>query len=652
MRSELERLLAKYPNPKDVRNAPMLDRKGNYLREAAPEVYGFLGGAMGTAPDEFEGSVMDPNSERVALGAKYGFPIGTLAQMLPFGGGVAAGKGAVQGSKAVQRGVIKAPGGNWRSGSGSPEWALSNLKTSMPGSSFPEQIELLTKELPGFKDPTARATLQTSIDSLQRQHATNSWIDKKLKDYVKNDMATERDPVRALAERGILHFQPQPQIYGPGVNTTTARTRAGFPKEGMGQSDLAKNWEDISDRVIYPEAAGDLLRTNGNARRLDPWLTKVLPETPVHQWRTGHQTSNLGFDHLIDELRNATNPNSGLPADLLWKYSDLNKVTVPQAVERVAKINDWRVAQKAEADLMKANNAATVLHKEYPEAGMRWVELKQPKPTGKIVELKDFEDAPGLGQTQIQEALEEMAYDAGYDPGTREFLDFVEANRPVTKVKGDEARKMLEDALKYEGDIMGHCVGGYCEGVLEGRQRIFSLRDAKGQPHVTIETRAGGNNPEAFGDAEAYDAMYDAYRQAQQQGFQGDEAAFIRQAYPDKALDTIVQIKGKANRKPKDDYLPYVQDFVRSGKWSDVGDFQNAGLIRRSNLLQREQELMPELGDFLTMEEIQSMRKGQPWTPIDTDPEFAAGGLVRTTDYNPAHIDNLVAQFKEEHAYG
>jgi len=51
--------------------------------------------------------------------------------------------------------------------------------------------------------------------------------------------------------------------------------------------------------------------------------------------------------------------------------------------------------------------------------------------------------------------------------------------------------------------------------------------------------------------------------------------------------NSIVQIKGKQNAKPKEDYLPYVQDFVRSGEWSDVGDFKNTDLIRKSDLIDK-----------------------------------------------------------------
>jgi hypothetical protein len=617
MPSEIERLLAKYPNPKSVNNAPMLERKGNYLREASPELYGFLGGAMGTAPDEFEGSVLDPNSARVALGAKYGFPIGTLAQMLPFVGGVAAGKGAVRGTRGAQRGVIKGPGGNWLSGS--VEDSVKGLKRGKFGFSEPytkeqlAELEQYALENPARAGSTLESLGTTELADMREKVAMNQWVDKQLTRYIKNQMATPEDPVRALAERGVLHYTPQMQ-----TNPAPRRLYAGFPEKGFGNSDLAKAYEGSVDRAVGQGKAGNYLSDysidgSGVAEKRitdNPWLAKVPPETRVYSADGSADLKRLGgFDHLIDELRNATNPASGLPPELLLKYSSLPQVSVPQAVERVSQINAWRAAQKAEADLKRANNAATHLHKEYPE-GMRWVELKQPN-----IEAPDMTSNPG------------------YD--------------------------MLRDALKYEGDTMGHCVGGYCDKVADGSTRIFSLRDKKGQPHVTIETRP--NETSAYNrwlaaqeDPKAYKEFTDWWSANTEPGQLGDlNPAFARWA-KEKGVEIpedvprILQIKGKANRKPNDEYLPFVQDFVRSGKWSDVGDFQNAGLIKRSNLLQREQELMPELGDYLTLEEIQGMRKGQPWTPIDTDPEFAEGGLVRTNDYNPERVNQLVAQLKEE----
>ena len=44
-----------------------------------------------------------------------------------------------------------------------------------------------------------------------------------------------------------------------------------------------------------------------------------------------------------------------------------------------------------------------------------------------------------------------------------------------------------ERSLKYEGSKMNHCVGGYWNAVKSGKTVIYSLRDAKNIPHVTVE---------------------------------------------------------------------------------------------------------------------------------------------------------------------
>lgn len=77
-----------------------------------------------------------------------------------------------------------------------------------------------------------------------------------------------------------------------------------------------------------------------------------------------------------------------------------------------------------------------------------------------------------------------------------------------------------------------------------GQSNIYSLRDAKGKPSVTIETTG----------------PFDT------QGYDVDE------------LPSILQIKGKNNAAPPPEALPYIQDFIRSGKWSEVQDAGNTGL--------------------------------------------------------------------------
>lgn len=516
--------------------------------------------------------------------------------------------------------VVKPKGGNWLSGS--VEDALKGLKPRV------NTIEETPKVL------AAHGLTQEQLLAIPREERVKlyepfltpenraalgleSWIDKQLTRYVKNEMGTPEDPVRALIqERRISHLPLEDLQEGASwlpEDVAAHRRLAGFPEEGLATDPAARGWEVAADTMIRPSRAGDLLQQADRYRaeellHKDPWLAKVPPETPVH--RLYPDTHDLGFSHLLDELRNATNPNSGLPRELLLKYESLPQVSVPQAVERVAKINEWRAAQKAEADLARANNAATVLHKEYPDAGFKWVELK---------------------------AAERNA----------------------------DTEKALQDALKYEGDTMGHCVGGYCPDVLEGRSRIFSLRSAKGEPHVTIEVQPSDwyrqMKNRSIDDSKLFNAQFKA--KLAEAGLdpkgQGPEAtnlgnAVYAELFGSAPQPTIVQIKGKQNRAPNPEYLPYVQDFVKSGQWSDVGDLSNTGL-RRTRDAWNENELGKilsaghEVPEYLTPQEIQVIGEkvwpGQ-WGDVT---KYASGGSVTTqTDYDPQRIDVIVEQLRGE----
>lgn len=479
---------------------------------------------------------------------------GALTQM--------AKNAAVPATLGKQAGVIKAPGGNWLSGS--VEDALKGLKR--PEGNMARQMEAIHGQRIG------------PIPEADRADALNNFIDKQLTRYVKNDMATERDPVRALAERGTLHVDPEQlnfQVPMHGKYLEEGQT-------AVAQAPGAKAWEGASDIQIAKMNAGELLKGDNwfpdtaaisNAAERNPWLA-TKPDSEVLAVRERMMAQDLGFDHLIDELHNATNPQSGLPANLLLKPESLDRVSVPQAVEHVAKINAWREAQKAEASQALANNAATHVFKEYAEnnpKGLKWVELKSPPAKG------------------IDDLTEDQA--SWYSDYISEGVSPERALREASN-RGDST---LKDALKYEGDTMGHCVGGYCPEVLEGRSRIFSLRSAKGEPHVTIEVQ-----PQKRWNTDTIPNTEEDIGQR------------------------IVQIKGKANRKPNDEYLPFVQDFVKSGTWSDVGDLQNTGLTKHAS-------------GYLTADELRAL--GNP-------PKFAQGGPVPTT----AEIQQFYAAHKDDPA--
>lgn len=586
-------------------------------------------------------------------GGDWETPEGALAQDLATAfGGVGVGgltKPAVKGAKvvgkagleqlarAVESGhplvaaaqpmyVVKPKGGNWLAGSA--EGALKRLKTN-------QDLVRIARE----------NNIPLNEEHLDGDAAINDWVDKQLTRYVKNEMATPEDPVRALAERGVLHVDPS-EFYL--ANRTVHPSGEALQK--LGQAPMAKQWENISDNVLRDEPASALLAdrmlsTGENPHlRQNPWLAKVPPETRVNRVDRGYDvTQDLGFDHLIDELRNATNPASGLPRELLLKYESLPQVSVPQAVERVAKINEWRAAQKAQADLARANNAATVLHKEYPDKGFKWVELKPAETLNPEYELKFIQGKNG-GYWDLRKP------GAPYGHTTSTEAEAMRASN----------RQALEDALKYEGKTMGHCVGGYCPDVLEGRSRIFSLRNAKGEPHVTIEVK-----PKPPGSTESQLYYYDLANKGIASGefpvervggrvpmAEVDRVVAELKANAAKPSESIVQIKGKANRAPNPEYLPYVQDFVKSGQWSDVGDLSNAGLRRtrdawNENELKKILDAGHEVPDYLSPDEIQQLGE-KVWPGQWGKTNYAQGGAVTSGGYNPARVDEIMAQLQAE----
>src|SRR3990167_10705540 len=97
----------------------------------------------------------------------------------------------------------------------------------------------------------------------------------------------------------------------------------------------------------------------------------------------------------------------------------------------------------------------------------------------------------------------------------------------------------LSGQLAEEGNQMGHCVGGHCEGVASGEIRIFSLRDAKGKSHVTVEVEPSAG-VQHWGREENGRGQINV----------GTEERPVWKDAED-LPDNISQIKGKQNRAPE-----------------------------------------------------------------------------------------------------
>lgn len=367
--------------------------------------------------------------------------------------------------------------------------------------------------------------------------ALYDWWNKALPRYMKNEMGTPEDPLRDLATRGLLHVDRTPD-----------------------------EWSKMTSQVIRSPNLQNLLFDEKSGWKDEivaemPWLTKVPATDSVYAISPGNYR-DLEFGHVADELENALRAEqAGLPPELAVRPESLQRMSFPAAVERVGRINQFRVKQMEQAKLGAQDNPAISLFKEYADdnpMGLRWVELKAPEGT------PPYQSPYGLSHDELAAALEEPVH-----PG----------------------ESALREALKYEGDTMGHCVGGYCPDVMSGRSRIFSLRDAKGEPHVTIETAppARSATPSGIGNEHLNRKSIEAYEAGLWENMPREGRVnpyvWLQANRPDvlegmaqqlqQRPDDIIQIKGKQNRAPKDTYLPFVQDFVKSQKWGNIGDLAN-----------------------------------------------------------------------------
>jgi hypothetical protein len=423
--------------------------------------------------------------------------------------------------------------------------------------------------------------------------ALYDWWHKALPRYMKNEMATPEDPLRDLAARGLLHVDKTPD-----------------------------EWSELAGSVVNKPSLQNLLYNESSGWKDEllsemPWLAKA-PATDSLYGITPFNYRDLEFGHVADELETALRANqNGLPPELALRPESLQRMSFPAAVERVGRINQFRVKEMERAALSNMDSPAVQTFKEYADdnpMGLRWTELRSPGDNAPLPE--------------------------GWMPDGKAFYNDYTGESQL-------AHPSLQDALKYEGDTMGHCVGGYCDDVASGRSRIFSLRDAKGQPHVTIETRPGGERkalseiPRDALDEITADAMAETNAVTGPMGISMDDPRWTRTYQTNLGLkqrewvasnplpDEIIQIKGKQNAKPKDDYLPFVQDFVKSQNWANIGDMQNTGLVR-----------LPD-GRYITGQQAEEIISAIPET-TEMVRAFASSEMVPMRRvYDPTGLDRL-----------
>ena len=606
-----------------TRSADILTNAASFV---APPMWGYEGGqSLGRAYDAAKQGDYGTAAIEGGLGA---------LNLLPALPGAKVLAKATEGMPAGL--AIKPVGGQWLSGNRGPksvgEFRARDDAINLSPESIQRKRDITDAHRRAYEaEPTEtnRRLMETSravLEGAERHAAVNNWIDSNLQNYLRKQMGTPNDPVLKLAEEGVLHmpYRDVPLM----SDVSRAREIAGFPALGTATTDLGRMWETLTDAQIASIDAGTLrdpkamreifdqrmamdqnLRGNrvpgqpetleeksrawdwGSApaivqsiREKNPWLEKLNPDEMVYRMRNrGDLGETLGVDHIIDVLREDMAAGRIRP-------EQLSKMSMEQAVRRTAEYDAERAAAmaKASAEEMKGMTIA----KEF-EDGYKMVQLDKPGQFAK------------------------------------------ESDRMGHSVRGYEPSRSHEDWSEASGNsgfsTYGH--GGW-DAINIGRAQVFSLRDAKNNPHVTIEVlaREHGLPPYekavenlkrlGYDENEQLDILY-------KNGYIDEEGNVL----PD--VPVITQIKGKQNAAPKDDYQQMIQRFIREGNYKVEGDLANAGLIDvRGGYGARPAFVPDNTPRYITQSELDRIKRTGEFKP---DQHFGEGGMKRGGRVNLAN---------------
>jgi hypothetical protein len=337
-----------------------------------------------------------------------------------------------------------------------------------------------------IKFPEQAAHTQEQIDrhvnNLKADRAARQFGGSQLSNYMIKKMGTPSDPIRKLAQQGIsavpteLKKTPNAiatrvagnnpmdvankrvitanaKLHDAGVEGQVAK-ESGKPliKALMDpQTSLAANIEYGLDSMLQPIA-------RKNDHSASPEQLKYFKEDEMFVQPEVNQKAfeAVGFTRLSRELQDAIISGEIRP-------EQVSKISMEDLTRRVHK-GDVKREQEALAE--KKRLAGGLLTHETYGNGFSWQEFapKRELPEGYTL------DASGA------------------------FID-PKGNKSVIHPGYDDLQRQLE----AEGEMMGHCVGDYCDKVWRGETRVLSLRDKNGDPHVTVEVKPNGDVNQIYG---------------------------------------------------------------------------------------------------------------------------------------------------------
>ena len=398
--------------------------------------------------------------------------------------------------------------------------------------------------------------------------ALNAWIDTKVKKYLRNQAGTEADPILKTIESGVEH-RFQPSMGDTKYYVRNKRFQVGKPEAGIAKTELGKEFEYKIDSMFDPKRSKDIkeilnspmeFADPATAKRRKASLLRVEQDLPIEN------EADLDALSLINQI----------PDENVYTLSGTN------ITERLG-----------------LNHVSDVLYEDLASGKLRPEQLSQmsiEKAIRRTAEY-DAEKAKAMAKANAS-SVEGMPIPKAYDDGYK-WVELKHETDP-TKTKA---------ALKSEGEMMGHCVGGYCPDVESGEIKIFSLRSPDGKSHVTIEARpqfsmtlwrnanmdAINSNPKL----KEYDFNMRSLDDDNKYGRQMTERDYVREmtkemkklginpVEPPSYME-LHQVKGKQNKRPDDKYQSYISDFIKNNPTKheivDVYELDNTNLMGVQNI--------------------------------------------------------------------
>jgi hypothetical protein len=449
--------------------------------------------------------------------------------------------------------IIKDPGGMVVGGEKAIDEELLNMKKTENNFPHAHQYFVPEGDREALKDPNAVAL--------------NAWIDTKVKKYIRNQAGTKDDPILKSIESGVEHNFTPPMTGDTKYSIAMKREMVGKPKEGIATTEKGKDWEYAVDATFDPVKSKDIKEI----------INKKMP-----------------FNDQADKFRaSLLRTEHNLP---IYTKEDL------EALQLINQIPDENVYSMGSSNLtsrLGLNHVSDVLMEDLQTGKLRPEQLNQmsiEKAIRRTAEY-DAEKAKAMAKANAS-SVEGMPIPKAYDDGYK-WVELKHETDP-TKTKA---------ALKSEGEMMGHCVGGYCPDVESGEIKIFSLRSPDGKSHVTIEARPQfsmtlwrnenmdliSRDPELM----KLDVNMRSLDNDDKYGRQMTERDYVREMTKEMKKRNINpveppsymelhQVKGKQNKRPDDKYQSYISDFIKNNPTKheivDVYELDNTNLMGVQNI--------------------------------------------------------------------